>query len=152
MIHIEIDEQFNQKIWTIIERAVSVAIDYVADGKSWINTWDCSVVVTDDDAIQGYNAMYRGYDKPTDVLSFESHEIDPESGALNLGDIIISYPQTKKQALQGNHTIEKELELLCVHGALHLLGFDHLEPEEKKEMWQIQAEVLAILENAVRPV
>jgi len=101
--------------------------------------------LTDDEQIRSLNREYRGFDSPTDVLSFDVHERDPETGSLYLGEIIISVPYAAKQALQNDHPLEAEILLLIVHGILHLLGHDHAEREEKNIMWTAQAEILAKL-------
>lgn len=103
---------------------------------------DASLVITDDAQIRELNRQFRKMDKETDVLSFPSDEIDLDTGRPYLGDIIISYPQAKLQAEQAGHSVETELQLLAVHGLLHLLGFDHSNKEEKKLMWAKQAETL----------
>jgi len=151
MIDVMIEEPFAQGLADIIKQAIETAIGFAGANREWIERWDCSVLVTDDETIQGYNNAYRGIDKSTDVLSFESHEIDPETNQLILGDILISYPTIAKQAEKGGHAVEKELELMCVHGALHLMGYDHLEEDEKAEMWALQAQILALLKNDLRP-
>ena len=104
-----------------------------------------SILLTDDAHIQELNRDYRGYDKPTDVLSFEAHERDPETGLLYLGDIIISLARAAVQAEQSGHPLLAETQLLVVHGVLHLLGHDHAEVEEKAIMWNDQAEILGRL-------
>jgi probable rRNA maturation factor len=106
---------------------------------------DLTVLLSDDAQVQALNRDYRGYDKPTDVLSFEAHERDPETSVLYLGDIIISLERATAQAEQAGHPLLAEVQLLVVHGVLHLLGHDHAEPEEKAKMWQHQAEILACL-------
>ncbi len=102
-----------------------------------------SLRVTDDDALQALNRAYLGIDAPTDVLSFPAGQVDPESGRPYLGDIAISYPRARRQAERGGHAVEHELQLLAVHGVLHLLGYDHATPQDKERMWQAQAEILA---------
>jgi probable rRNA maturation factor len=92
------------------------------------------------------NRQYLGVDAPTDVLSFPVGEVDPESEALYLGDILISYPQALAQAEAAGHPVQAELQLLVVHGTLHLLGYDHAEEDEKTLMWKAQDEILARLE------
>ena len=104
-----------------------------------------SILLTDDEQIRSLNRDYRGFDAPTDVLSFDVHERDPETGSLYLGDIIVSVPYAAKQALQNGHPLEAEIRLLVIHGTLHLLGHDHAESEEKAIMWKAQAEILAKL-------
>ncbi len=106
---------------------------------------DLTILLSDDAEIQALNRDYRGYDKATDVLSFEAHERDPETGVLYLGDIIISLERATEQAEKGGHPLVAETQLLVVHGVLHLLGHDHAEAEEKAEMWQHQAKILARL-------
>ena len=88
------------------------------------------------------NRQFRNIDAPTDVLSFPADFSDPENGIPYLGDIIISYPSAKEQSYAGGHSIEAELQLLVVHGILHLLGHDHADPEEKADMWAAQKEIL----------
>ncbi len=105
-----------------------------------------SILITDDAQIQALNRDYRGFDKPTDVLSFEANERDPETGFLYLGDIAISLPRATEQAQKGGHPLEAEVQLLIVHGVLHLLGYDHAEAKEKAQMWAAQAKILARLD------
>jgi probable rRNA maturation factor len=106
---------------------------------------DLGIMLTNDVEIQALNLNYRGYDKPTDVLSFEAHQTDPETGRLYLGDIVISLERAAAQAEQGGHPLLAETQLLVVHGVLHLLGHDHADTEEKAKMWWHQAEILARL-------
>ncbi|MFL7870595.1 MAG: rRNA maturation RNase YbeY, partial [Anaerolineales bacterium] len=69
-------------------------------------------------------------------------ETDPETARRYLGDILISVPRAEEQARAAGHGLEAEVQLLAVHGTLHLLGYDHAEVEEKARMWKAQAEVL----------
>lgn len=103
---------------------------------------DMSVAITTDDEIQILNLQYRKIDRPTDVLSFESEEVDPESGIRYLGDIIISYQRAQQQAEIAGHSTINELSLLLVHGILHLLGFDHDTSERRSTMWELQDRIL----------
>ena len=108
---------------------------------------EVTVLLTDDDQLKTLNKEYRGIDKPTDVLSFEAGDTMPGMADDDpyLGDIVISVPTAERQAKQGGHSLKSELQLLTVHGTLHLLGFDHEEPEEKDRMWWTQASILAQL-------
>lgn len=108
---------------------------------------DLSVAIDDDERLQALNQAFLGIDAPTDVLSFPAgdDEIDPETGVLYLGDIIISYPRALDQANAAGHPVIAEMQLLVVHGVLHLLGHDHAEPEEQAVMWAAQREVLLSL-------
>jgi len=103
---------------------------------------DLTLVVSDDDAIRELNRNFLGNDSPTDVLSFPANEMDPETGRRYLGDVIISLPRAREQAEGAGHPVEAELQLLVIHGVLHLLGYDHAEAEEKALMWAAQAQVL----------
>lgn len=112
-------------------------------------TASLSIVVTGDAQIQEMNRQYLGIDAPTDVLSFSSNEIDPDTGESYLGDILISYQRALEQAQAGGHPVVDELQLLTVHGLLHLLGYDHDLPAEKERMWAVQAEVLQRLDCSI---
>jgi probable rRNA maturation factor len=101
-----------------------------------------TVVLTDDAALRRLNRDYLGHDYSTDVLSFPSNATDPETGERYFGDIAISLPRARAQADAGGHPVSAELQLLVVHGVLHLLGHDHAKAKEKARMWAAQAEVL----------
>ncbi len=120
----------------LIERAAVAALAHQgAQG-------DLSIVLTDDAQLQQLNRDYLGVDAPTDVLSFPASETDPDSGTAYLGDILISVPRAGQQARAAGHPLESELQLLVVHGVLHLLGHDHGEAGEKSRMWAAQAAIL----------
>ncbi len=106
---------------------------------------DMTIVLTDDAQLHELNREYLGVDAPTDVLSFPASETDPETGAAYLGDILISIPRATQQAEAAGHPVEAEVQLLVVHGTLHLLGYDHAEADEKAKMWEAQAEVMSRL-------
>jgi probable rRNA maturation factor len=108
---------------------------------------DLSIVIEGDERLQELNKEFLGIDSPTDVLSFPSgeEEVDPETGVFYLGDIIISYPRATEQASSAGHAVISELQLLVIHGVLHLFGHDHAEAEEKAVMWTAQQEILRIL-------
>ena len=88
--------------------------------------------------IHQYNLTYRNVDRPTDVLSFPNDDIEDDS----LGDIFISIDQAKLQAKDYGHSFQREIGFLSVHGYLHLKGYDHHTPEEEKEMFELQEEIL----------
>jgi probable rRNA maturation factor len=110
-----------------------------------------SVYLTTDAELQQLNREHLGIDAPTDVLSFPIPFDDPESGQAYLGDILISVPTAARQAEAGGHPLEDEIQLLLVHGILHLLGHDHTTSAEKSAMWQIQESILTSLEIKARP-
>ena len=101
-----------------------------------------AVVLGGDEHTRVLNHQYLGIDAPTDVLSFPAGEIDPETGQRYLGDVVISFTRAVDQAAQRGHSVEAELQLLVVHGVLHLLGYDHATPAEKDRMWEIQGRIL----------
>jgi probable rRNA maturation factor len=103
---------------------------------------DVTIVLGDDRLLHALNLQYLGVDAPTDVLSFPAEHIDPTPRVPYLGDVLISIPRAQAQAEAGGHKLEDELRLLVVHGVLHLLGFDHLEDEEKQKMQTAQDRVL----------
>lgn len=100
-----------------------------------------TILLADDAYLQGLNEQFRGEAKPTDVLSFAAGE-----GAFGVrgyvGDIAISVPYAARAAEKQGHDLLGELCLLVVHGVLHLLGYDHAEPEEKAQMWAVQGAIL----------
>lgn len=105
---------------------------------------DCeiSLVMVGNEQIRELNRQYLGIDAPTDVLSFPAGDINPESGNIFLGDILIAFPYVQVQAETANHGLGDELQVLMVHGILHLLGYDHGEEAERIRMWKMQAEIL----------
>ena len=106
-----------------------------------------SVMLTDEEGIHRVNREFRGVDRETDVLSFPLNELTPgafdpetcerdwETGAVMLGDMMISIPACEKQGEEFGHGFEREIQYLTVHSVLHLLGYDHVdEGEQKKQM------------------
>jgi probable rRNA maturation factor len=112
---------------------------------------DLTILVTDDQQMQELNSAYRGLESSTDVLAFSAGYTDPDTSSPYLGDVIISYPKAVEQAAVGGHPITQELQLLTVHGVLHLLGYDDEEEEEKKRMWAAQSSILSRLDNPLSP-
>ena len=140
MIHIESEFDFPS---ALIERAVQASLAHHASREPL--DADLSVVLTDDAKLHELNRDYLGVDAPTDVLSFPASETDPETGARYLGDILISIPRAQAQATAAGHALESEVQLLVVHGVLHLLGHDHADSKEKARMWKAQSEILESL-------
>jgi probable rRNA maturation factor len=106
-----------------------------------------SLVVTGCTEIQALNREYRHVDAVTDVLAFGDSPcgVPPswaEDGVPYLGDIVICYPRAAEQAEEYGHSVEDELQLLAVHGFLHLLGYDHEELDAKETMWSVQEAIL----------
>jgi probable rRNA maturation factor len=138
MINIEIDPEFKRLFPpSLLTRAAAVTLSEQTAPDS-----DLTIVLTGDSQIQKLDANFLGKDSPTDVLSFPASELDPETGRLYLGDVIISVPRAESQSIAGGHSLETEICLLVVHGILHLLGHDHSLPDEKAQMWAAQSDIL----------
>jgi probable rRNA maturation factor len=112
---------------------------------------ELTILLSTDDQLHQLNLEYLGVDAPTDVLAFPADYVDPDTETAYLGDILISLERARLQSQAGGHSIDAELELLVVHGVLHLLGYDHHEPEEKSKMWAVQGEILSRLGNPLSP-
>ncbi len=126
---------------------------------------EISLSFVDNEEIRKINKEYRNIDKETDVLSFpllefeEDNEsddnefslegleeyINSETGDLMLGDIIISVDKAKEQAMEYGHSIEREIGFLISHSMFHLMGYDHMNEEEEKEMFEKQEKVLNLV-------
>ena len=138
MINIESNHDFPASLF---ERAAQATLSHQKESPDV----DLSIALADDARLHELNRDYLGVDAPTDVLSFPASETDPETGSRYIGDIIISVPYAAKGAAKAGHPLESELQLLVVHGVLHLLGHDHAKPREKAKMWKAQAEILESL-------
>jgi len=114
-----------------VEQAAREVLDY----ESVSPETSLTIVFTDDAQMHELNSEYLKIKAPTDVLSFPANEIDPETGSTYLGDILISLPRAIDQSSAAGHPLEAEIQLLVVHGVLHLLGYDHVNPKEKRRMW-----------------
>jgi probable rRNA maturation factor len=121
----------------LLERAASAVLDLSAAPDC-----DLTIVLADEASIQGLNRDFLGIDAPTDVISFPADEPDPETGRRYLGDVVVSLKRAGEQAAERGHPVEAEMQLLVVHGVLHLLGHDHAEAQEKSRMWAAQAAAL----------
>ena len=121
----------------LLERAARTVLDL-----SGAQEADLTIVLVDDARIQALNRDFLAHDAQTDVLSFPADEPDPETGRRYLGDVVISTQRAAEQARERGHAIEAEMQLLVVHGILHLLGHDHAEVGEKERMWAAQAQAL----------
>ena len=100
---------------------------------------EVSVTFVDDEEIREMNRRFRNIDSATDVLSFPlgengEYDVNPATGAKLLGDVVISLERAKTQAEEFGHSLEREVCYLTVHSMLHLLGYDHMQPQEKAEM------------------
>jgi probable rRNA maturation factor len=117
---------------------------------------EMGLVVASQKRVQELNKTYRGKDGPTDVLAFSAREgagadlppfVQPPDGVLHLGEVIICYPYAVKQAEEHMHSIEMEIAILIIHGVLHLLGYEHDEPELARQMAAREAAILEIVKG-----
>ena len=112
---------------------------------------DITLLVTDDATISDLNRRFLGVEGPTDVLSFPAQDevgspfTLPPDFEPYLGDIVIAFPYTAHQAEELGRRVDDEMELLAVHGALHLLGYDHDDPAAEAAMWARQDAILRTL-------
>jgi probable rRNA maturation factor len=145
-VEVQVDEPYQGEVdENDLARVVTAAL--LAEGRT---EGQITVVVTDDESMAVLNQQFRGEQGPTDVLSFPFQEptpgfVSPPEAASYLGDIIIALPFTRKQAAELARPLAEELRLLAVHGALHLLGYDHAEANAEAHMWARQDEILAEL-------
>jgi probable rRNA maturation factor len=147
VIAILVQEQFRSKISDQILLScgeTTLLLDSVNDSPS------LTIMITDDKEMIDMNQRYRGINKTTDVLAFGADFTDPDLESRYLGDVVISFPQAEKQALKRGHTVEEELQLLVVHGVLHLLGYDHDTQTGKEAMWAIQSRILTELGLSIK--
>ncbi len=124
-----------------IENCVRLSAKTALEGKKGGITF----ILCNDEFIHQYNKQFREVDRATDVLSFPSDEIDPETSEPYFGDVIISIEHAQAQADEAQHPLTDEVAMLTVHGVLHLLGYDHSTTAEKTEMWAKQRALLASL-------
>lgn len=149
-----LDINENKDYLDLVEKVIGQA--FKIEGIDKINLY-INVILTNPENIRKANKEYRNIDKETDVLSFpmfEKMEIEQMIKEKNkiqdiLGDIIISIPKVEEQANEYGHSFERELSYMLIHGFYHLMGYDHMEAEEKKKMREKEENILNKL-NIVR--
>ena len=124
----------------MIEKTAGAVLDHLGTSND-----DLSVVIQSDEYVAGLNKQYRGMDEGTDVLSFSTDFIDPDTSGKYIGDVVISFPRVQLQAQERGVCVEDELKLMIVHGLLHLHGYEHEAEEDKAQMWQMQGQILQLL-------
>lgn len=153
----------DQKLFQLsdeIKNLINCSIDTALKFESFNHNYEISVVITDNAGIKKMNNQYRSIDRETDVLSFpmiefskynlngltyeiSGDEINPETGNVMLGDIVISIEKATQQALEYGHSFEREMAFLTVHSTLHLLGYDHMLSDEESVMREKEEKILA---------
>ncbi len=148
MMNIDIMDETNQ-LTEDQEELLHKLLAYAAKQEEISMDSELSVTIVDNESIQQINKDYREKDMPTDVISFaleeqgeEEIEIRGDDLPRHLGDIVISIDKAIEQAKEYNHSFERELGFLAVHGFLHLLGYDHMSTAEEKEMMERQDNLL----------
>ena len=143
MEKIEIFNQLDEEIKELetVEKVLLSAID-----KEKLEDVTFNLIIVDNEYIHEINKTYRGIDRETDVITFALEDEDsivvPDEVVRNLGDIYISIDKARSQAEEYGHGLLRELSFLAVHGFYHLLGYDHMNPEDEKVMFEKQEEVL----------
>ena len=138
----DINDEFGyDKDYSYLDEVLKTALDYEKIKNSYF-----SVIFVDEEKIKELNNLYRHIDRVTDVISFAFLDNESVYDPIKiLGDIYICIPKMIEQANEYNHSEKRELSFLCVHGLLHLLGYDHTKGlEEEKIMFQKQDEILNI--------
>ena len=125
----------------LIQKTAETALDF----ENVTVCCEVSITLTDNQAIREINSRFRNLDKPTDVLSFPSGEYPTEEEACFLGDVAISLERAEEQRQEYGHTLEREVAFLTAHSILHLLGYDHMKPDEEKDMSERQEEILSLI-------
>ncbi|WP_067479831.1 rRNA maturation RNase YbeY [Actinomadura hibisca] len=146
-------EVLNESGVGVDEQALARLARHVLDGMRVHPLAELSLLLVDEEAMTELHVKWMDEPGPTDVLSFPMDELRPghladaddddEADPGLLGDVVLCPAVAERQAKTAGHSTEAELELLTAHGILHLLGYDHAEPEEHKEMFGLQDELLA---------
>ena len=145
-----LDIEEDSKYIEIIERVIGQA--FKKENIDKLNLYT-NIILTNPENIKKINEKYRKIDKETDVLSFPMFEKDEIQNMKNngnnieeaLGDIVISIERVKEQAEEYGHSFERELAYMLVHGFYHLMGYDHIDEEDKKIMREKEEGVLSLL-------
>lgn len=144
-----IDNRTGELLATELEDAIRRAAEEALRYEAFAKDCEISVSIVDNEEIRQINKQFRNIDRETDVLSFpmltfaegEMAERN-ENDEIVLGDIIISLERAREQAAEYGHSLKREIAFLTAHSMLHLLGYDHMEPEEEAEMFRRQKEIL----------
>ena len=149
-------EVANESELTVDEQALAGVCRYVLDSLDVSPLAELSVLCVDVDYMATLHERWMGEKGPTDVLAFPMDELDtarpddPDPGPALLGDVVLCPAVAVRQARAAGHTMADELLLLATHGVLHLLGYDHMEPDEEKEMFGLQSQLIESWRSAPR--
>lgn len=141
MNNFEIIDETNSNIEELdtVKNVLEFALNYLKIENSIFN-----VIIVSLDKIHELNKTYRNIDRPTDVISFalEDDETFVKTDYRVLGDIYICLDKAREQAIEYGHSFKREICFLSIHGLLHLLGYDHMAPEDEKVMFGLQEKIL----------
>jgi len=137
----------NETTSDLDEKELSDLCRFVLDRMRIHPQAELAVLLVDSDTMEQLHVKWMDEPGPTDVLAFPMDELRPASDDEEpkpglLGDVVLCPDVARRQAKQAGHSTEDELHLLTTHGILHLLGYDHAEPEEEKEMFDLQGQLL----------
>ena len=139
------------KVTPEMRKLIRLSCAAVLENQGFSDLAEVVVTFVDDAEIKKLNNEFRSIDKSTDVLSFPlgeggEYDLNPETGAYSLGDVVISVEHAVAQSEEYGHSFERELAYLTVHSMLHLLGFDHVNGgEEAALMRKTEEEVMTVL-------
>ena len=144
------NEQREVKIPTGVRMLVRRCCNAVLLQEEFDGSAEISVTFVDNSEIHKLNKQYRNIDRETDVLSFPlgengEYDINHDTGAKMLGDVVISLPKAVEQAEMYGHSLQREIAFLTVHSVLHLLGYDHMTEEDEKVMFDKQEKALSAI-------
>ena len=150
IVETQVDEPFQAQVRPdLLHRAALVTLAH----QRVVEPCELAVVLTDNAALHELNLRHRGVDAPTDVLAFSDEAGGVFVGAPDapryLGDVVISFDRAAAQAAEAGHDVQAEVQLLVVHGVLHLLRYDDVAEEQRAQMWAVQAEILRGLQVRV---
>ncbi len=151
-VEVRIAPQFKRLITAgLVHRAALAVLAH----EGMVGQGELGVVITDDAEIHDLNRRFRGVDAPTDVLAFGAESentpfVTAPDAPILLGDVVVSCPRAQEQAAEADHPLAAEIQLLVVHGVLHLLGYDHAQPEGEALMWARQDDILRVLREGER--
>ena len=155
VIENECEKEFPFDYEKLAQKVVEYCLDYV----KFPYEAEVNLTLTDNEGIHRINKEFREIDRPTDVLSFpmlsyehpadfsflereSDDDFNPDTGEALLGDIVISIDKVYEQSESYGHSVEREFAFLIVHSMLHLFGYDHMEPQEEREMFDRQEAIL----------
>jgi probable rRNA maturation factor len=151
MTNLLVDIEEGLERFSAVQDRVAAAVSRAVERTGGPEKAQIGLLVVGDESMRDFNLEHRGQDRPTDVLSFPLLEpgegitqadVDPETGEVVLGDIVISLPTAERQAEEYGHSLAREAAYLAVHGALHLLGYDHESEGEGEQMRKLEESIL----------